>query len=75
MHLVFSADWLWFSLQSCRCISCSFFQHPLSDHQWTGTSGRNISYSKAGSTCCNGFHSWCAIRQQCIWWDAICGLG
>ncbi|GFY93229.1 reticulata-like protein, putative [Actinidia rufa] len=66
------------SFEECSSLGCfpsSFFQHPLSDHQRIGAVGRIISFGKAGSTRCDGFYGWRAIRQQYLRWDAVCGLG
>ncbi|KAA8516372.1 hypothetical protein F0562_016665 [Nyssa sinensis] len=60
---------------SLGCFPCSLFQYPLSDHKWIGALGGSISFGKTGSSCCYGFYSWCAICQQHLWWDAVCGLG
>lgn len=46
-----------------RCFPSCVFQHSLPNCQWTWKNCWIISFGEAASTCCNGFHSWCAICQ------------
>lgn len=59
----------------CRSFSGRVFQHPVSDNQRVGTRSGSFSTGEAASAHCNGVYSWRAICQQCLWRDAVRGLG
>ncbi|KAJ8533829.1 hypothetical protein K7X08_007153 [Anisodus acutangulus] len=58
-----------------RCFPRNVFKYVVADCNWIRASSGIILGRKAVSACCNDIYSWCAVCQQCLCRNAVCGLG
>lgn len=42
----------------------------LPSYQWSVWLKHHLQQNR--SACCSGFHCWCALCQQYLWWHAVC---